>query len=220
MEDPTTLALNLTFFGTLGMAFLMFLGLLLCMAATLVLAGLARLLSILVLAMVGILPKNDADPVVHLPSSHTASAEPAAEPATADADYAPAPDEAPAGGDVSGAPVEVPAAPRPGFLESAAQLVAALATALRSVPWKKLLSPNEWPPPGQLRSRIAEGTAAAVENQTKHHPLLLAATHEPPALNAEWAAAVAEADAREEAREEAREVAHVHAREKSAAGSR
>ena len=27
MEDPTTIALNLTFFGTLGVAFFMFLGL-------------------------------------------------------------------------------------------------------------------------------------------------------------------------------------------------
>ncbi|WP_426300537.1 hypothetical protein [Arthrobacter sp. R-11] len=208
MEDPTTIALNMTFFGTLGLAFLMFLGLALCMVVTLVLAGLARLLSIVVLAMVGIFPKDDADPVVHLPSSHTGSAEPA----TADAD------ETPAGSDGPDAAVDVPAAPRPGFFESAGQFAAAAGTALRSIPWKKLFSPKEWPTPGQLRTKITERTTAAVESQAKHHPLLLAATPEPPVLNAEWAAAVAEADAREEARLEAQHKGQ--AREKSSAGSR
>lgn len=72
--------------------------------------------------------------------------------------------------------------------------------------------------PGQLRTKITERTTAAVESQAKHHPLLLAATPEPPVLNAEWAAAVAEADAREEARLEAQHKGQ--AREKSSAGSR
>ena len=39
MGDSTTIALNLTFFGTLGLAFLMFFGLFLLVVATLVLAG-------------------------------------------------------------------------------------------------------------------------------------------------------------------------------------
>ena len=34
MEDPTTIALNLTFFGTLGLAFVMFLGLFLVFKGT------------------------------------------------------------------------------------------------------------------------------------------------------------------------------------------
>ncbi len=55
MEDPTTIALNLTFFGTLGVAFLMFLGLFMVFAATLVLAGVGRLAAVVVLAVAGVL---------------------------------------------------------------------------------------------------------------------------------------------------------------------
>ena len=54
MEDPTTIALNLTFFGTLGVAFFMFLGLFLVFAATLVLAGIGRLAAVVVLAVAGL----------------------------------------------------------------------------------------------------------------------------------------------------------------------
>lgn len=43
MEDPTTIALNLTFFGTLGVAFAMFLGLFAVFVLTLVIAGVGRL---------------------------------------------------------------------------------------------------------------------------------------------------------------------------------
>ena len=43
MEDPTTIALNLTFFGTLAVALVMFFGLFLVFVATLVIAGLGRL---------------------------------------------------------------------------------------------------------------------------------------------------------------------------------
>ena len=46
MEDPTTIALNLTFFGTLGVAFVMFLGLFIVFVATLVIAGLGRLAAV------------------------------------------------------------------------------------------------------------------------------------------------------------------------------
>ena len=53
MEDPTTIALNLTFFGTLGVAFFMFLGLFLVFAATLVLAGIGRLAAVVVLSVAG-----------------------------------------------------------------------------------------------------------------------------------------------------------------------
>ena len=55
MEDPTTIALNLTFFGTLGVAFVMFLGLFMVFAATLVLAGIGRLAAAVVLAAAGLL---------------------------------------------------------------------------------------------------------------------------------------------------------------------
>jgi hypothetical protein len=53
VEDPTTVALNLTFFGTLGVAFLMFVGLFLIFVTTLVLAGLGRLLAAAIMALFG-----------------------------------------------------------------------------------------------------------------------------------------------------------------------
>ncbi|MEY9774418.1 hypothetical protein [Arthrobacter sp. MW3 TE3886] len=58
MEDPTTIALNLTFFGTLGVAFFMFLGLFLVFAATLVLAGFGRLAAVVVLAAAGLFRRS------------------------------------------------------------------------------------------------------------------------------------------------------------------
>lgn len=53
MEDPTTIALNLTFFGTLGVAFVMFIGLFLVFVATLLIAGLGRLVGVAVMALFG-----------------------------------------------------------------------------------------------------------------------------------------------------------------------
>jgi hypothetical protein len=53
MEDPTTIALNLTFFGTLGVALVMFVGLFFVFVATLVIAGLGRLVAVTVMALFG-----------------------------------------------------------------------------------------------------------------------------------------------------------------------
>jgi hypothetical protein len=53
MEDPNTIALNLTFFGTLGVAFVMFIGLFLVFVATLLIAGLGRLVGVAVMALFG-----------------------------------------------------------------------------------------------------------------------------------------------------------------------
>jgi hypothetical protein len=64
--DSTTIALNLTFFGTLGLAFLMFLGLFLLIILTLVLAGVGRFLVLTVQALIGRLPKNETLPLVRL----------------------------------------------------------------------------------------------------------------------------------------------------------
>ncbi len=55
MQDPTTIALNLTFLGTLGVALVMFLGLFLCFVATLLIAGTGRLLAAAIFALAGIL---------------------------------------------------------------------------------------------------------------------------------------------------------------------
>ena len=55
MEDPTTIALNLTFFGTLGVAFVMFFGLCIAFVLTLVLAGLGLGVAVAVMTLAGLL---------------------------------------------------------------------------------------------------------------------------------------------------------------------
>jgi len=81
VEDPTTIALNLTFFGTLGVAFLMFIGLCISVMLTLVIAGLGRLVALIVMALFGRLPKNETIEIVRLGADGTplpASADPLA----------------------------------------------------------------------------------------------------------------------------------------------
>ena len=85
MEDPTTIALNLTFFGTLGVAFFMFLGLFLVFAATLVLAGIGRLAAVVVLAVAGLVRGTPVsresgaaeEPAPHRPAKAVKPARPA-----------------------------------------------------------------------------------------------------------------------------------------------
>ena len=66
MENPDTLILNLTFLGTVGVAFLMFLVLFLLGVITLVLAGLGRLAAVLLLALFGRGTGNESLPLVRL----------------------------------------------------------------------------------------------------------------------------------------------------------
>ncbi|MCP9000091.1 hypothetical protein NFC73_10160 [Pseudarthrobacter sp. RMG13] len=66
MGDSTTIALNLTFLGTLGLALLMFLGLFLLVVITLLLAGAGRLFALTVMALLGRLPKHETLPLVRL----------------------------------------------------------------------------------------------------------------------------------------------------------
>ena len=61
MEDPTTIALHLTFFGTLGVAFIMFLGLFIVFAVTLVIAGIGRLAVVVVVALAGVFSGRPAE---------------------------------------------------------------------------------------------------------------------------------------------------------------
>lgn len=68
MEDPTTIALNLTFFGTVFVAFVMFLGLFIAFIVMLVLAGVGRLLALVLMALFGRFPRNDTIEVVRLPA--------------------------------------------------------------------------------------------------------------------------------------------------------
>ena len=68
MEDPATIALNLTFFGTVFVAFLMFLGLFIAFIVMLVLAGVGRLLALAVMALFGRFPRNETIQIVRLPA--------------------------------------------------------------------------------------------------------------------------------------------------------
>ena len=74
MEDPTTIALNLTFFGTLGVAFVMFIGMFFLVVVTLVIAGVGRLAALIVMALFGRFPGNDTIEVVRLPVGTRSSA--------------------------------------------------------------------------------------------------------------------------------------------------
>ncbi|MHC6222628.1 hypothetical protein [Arthrobacter sp. MMS24-S77] len=190
MEDPTTLALNLTFFGTLGLASLMFLALGFLMVVTLVLAGVAKLLSIILLAMVGVFPKRDTVPVVHLPPRPRrvpALAEPG-ESTTADAGSL-------------GTGAVAPEQARLGVLGTTRLVWSAGWTALRNFPWKSLVNPRTWPKPAQVKAGIAATATAVATTQAKEHPFVVAVKQDPPVLNSQWAAAVAEADARAAARD-------------------
>jgi hypothetical protein len=74
VEDPTTIALNLTFFGTVGVAFVMFIGMFILFMVTLVIAGLGRLAALIVMALFGRFPGNDTIEVVRLPVGTQSSA--------------------------------------------------------------------------------------------------------------------------------------------------
>lgn len=73
--DSTTIVLNLTFLGTLGIAFLMFLGLFLLAVLTLVLAGAGRLLGLTVMTLVGRRPKNESLPLARLTDGSSPSSD-------------------------------------------------------------------------------------------------------------------------------------------------
>ncbi len=191
MEDPTTLGLNLTFFGTLGLALLMFLGLAFLMVVTLVLAGVAKLVWIILLAMVGIFPKRDAVPVVHLPPR----------PRRAPAPPSDSKESTTAEDGLLGTGPFVPGNQRPGTVGTTRLLWSASWSAVRNFPWRSLVNPRAWPKPAEVKAGIAATATAVATTQAKEHPFVVAVKQDPPVLNSQWAAAVAEADARAAARE-------------------
>ena len=208
MGDSTTIALNLTFFGTLGLAFLMFLGLFLLVVATLVLAGLGRLMVLTVLALFGRLPKHESLPLFRLTVELGTPSH--------DDDAAPSSAKPPRAGVLRARALRAKAAAlrakaaalrartRAALSKARARCRAAfsMAAAWCSAMTAALLAPRDWRQaarngrdllkPSEFRPRLRE----AVE----HHPLLTAARREQPVLAEDWAAAVAEADARAMAR--------------------
>lgn len=210
MEDPTTLAINLTYLGTLGLAVLMFLGLGLIIIITLVIAGVGRLLSIILLAIFGIFPKKDTTPIVHLPQHPAHVSDPVAveddsvPSAAPEPTFAPAAVAAPAPAAVNAsvaaaapAPSAAPEAPKRDLLAGARRRLSGATSALKEGAWKAKVDPRNLPKPGEVKS--------VVEHQTAHHPIVVAAAKEPPVLAKDWADAVAEADERAAARAKAQQ---------------
>lgn len=190
MEDPTTLAINLTYLGTLGLALLMFLGLGLIVIITLVVAGVGRLVSVILLALIGVFPKKDTTPIVHLP------ARPGYVPERvvgADAVDGAAEESAPVAAPVAAAP----AAPKRDLLGVTRRRISGASAAVKDGAWKSKVDPRKLPKPAEVKS--------AVEHQTAHHPIVVAAAKEPPVLSKDWADAVAEADRREAERAKAQQ---------------
>lgn len=66
LDNPDTLILNLTFLGTVGIAFLMFLVLFLLGVITLVLAGIGRLAAVALMALFGWHAREETLPLNHL----------------------------------------------------------------------------------------------------------------------------------------------------------
>lgn len=192
MEDPTTLAINLTYLGTLGLAVLMFLGLGLIIIITLVVAGVGRLLSIILLAMVGIFPKKANTPIVHLPQHPGRVPDPAATEG-----LVPATEPGPAFATAAAPAIAAPAAPRRDLVGDVRRLFSGASSALKEGAWKAKVDPRNLPKPAEVKS--------VVEHQTAHHPIVVAAAKEPPVLAKDWADAVAEADERAAARAKAQQ---------------
>lgn len=194
MEDPTTLAINLTYLGTLGLALLMFLGLGLIVIITLVVAGVGRLVSVILLALIGVFPKKDTTPIVHLP------ARPGYVPERvvgADAVDGAAEESTPVAAPVATAVAAAPAAPKRDLLGVTRRRISGASAAVKDGAWKSKVDPRKLPKPAEVKS--------AVEHQTAHHPIVVAAAKEPPVLSKDWADAVAEADRREAERAKAQQ---------------
>ncbi|BCW12423.1 hypothetical protein [Paenarthrobacter sp. Y-19] len=196
MEDPTTLAINLTYLGTLGLALLMFLGLGLIVIITLVVAGVGRLVSVILLALIGVFPKKDTTPIVHLPARPGYVPDPVV---GADAVDGAAEESAPVAAPVVAAPspAAAPAAPKRDLLGVTRRRISGASAAVKDGAWKSKVDPRKLPKPAEVKS--------AVEHQTAHHPIVVAAAKEPPVLSKDWADAVAEADRREAERAKAQQ---------------
>jgi hypothetical protein len=165
--DSTTIALNLTFFGTLGLALLMFVGLFLMVILTLVLAGVGRLLVVAVQALFGRLPRNETLPLAHLTGETAPS--PAA-PGTMYDDAAAAPSHA--------------KAPRAGVLRVAALAPRTWAEALRKG-WERLNPSGPGPGPQALAedwaSAVADADARAMARARAAAPEIKVTVRELPA---------------------------------------
>ncbi|MBT2514749.1 hypothetical protein [Arthrobacter sp. ISL-30] len=202
MDDPTTMALNLTFFGTLGVAFLMLLCLGILVTLTLVLAGIGRLVFLILMALFGIVPKKEKDtvPIVHLPAKPYHRPHPGFD---AEADSV----TGTLDGSAAAPQYHHRAEPVQDRLAGLRQALARLAggssakykaalVRMRGIQWKTLFDARRLPTPAQIKAGASAKAHTVVETQAKHHPLVVAARKVPPVLSPKWAAAVEEADRR------------------------
>lgn len=213
MDDPTTIALNLTFFGTLGIAFLMFLGLGFLVILTLVLAGIGRLAALILLSMVGIFPRRDTVPIVKLPSLPGYSPHADADAlSTVGFEGTEHPLEPPTADGIEPARPTISSRARAavaGFVATTAARTAAAWATVASISWKSLLDPRRLPTPDKLKEGAKAGLETAIATQAKRHPLIVAAKEVPPVLSPKWAAAVEQADLRAAERAKAAELPQV-----------
>jgi hypothetical protein len=230
VDDPTTLGLNLTYAGTLGVALIMLLCLGVLAMVTLVLAGIARLVFLLLLALVGIFPKKDTVPIVRLPATAQQAAEEWPRWDTSEHGAADQPEDTTADSSAAGAygEYEFPAsewdtAPslrdrldarlRAGMNRFAAALKATGSSVKKSASglWASgnELRKRPLPTAAELKSWASVHTRNAYETQAKHHPLLVSAHKVPPTLSPKWAAAVEAADRRAAERAKAAELPEV-----------
>jgi hypothetical protein len=140
VQEPDTLILNLTFLGTVGVAFLMCLILFLLGVITLLLAGVGRLASILVMALFGRFPRNETLPLVRLNGPEGATGQ-----------LLQGPDPASDGAAASGSAATPGAAPASGAGRSVGR-------------WRTALRPQRLKPAGlmsSLRTAVAHHPALA-----------------------------------------------------------
>ncbi|MCA4135530.1 hypothetical protein [Arthrobacter sp. M4] len=189
MDDPTTIALNLTFLGTLGLAFVMFVGLAVVVMITLVLAGIGRLISVILLALVGIFPRRESTlDIVQLPEQPHHRPRITEGIAATSGTGVDAAERQPISARVNGAMVLVSA-----WFESTW-------SSLREFQWNSVFVRRKAP---QGPASPAGVRAAAEAGSAQHLPLAVTTKHHTQAMSPKWAAAVAEADARAEERAKA-----------------
>lgn len=157
MENPDTLVLNLTFLGTVGVAFLIFFILFLLGVITLLLAGVGRLAAVVMMRLFGKGKRKDGMPLVQLYG--TRLAEPGSESGNG----------APAGS--ASAPRGWPAALKPARMKSAFAKSALAKSALGTAVVRKSPTRREQPVLAEdWASAVAEADARATARERAANP--------------------------------------------------
>ncbi len=194
--DSTTLVINLTYLGTLGLGLLMFLCLFILSVVTLLLVGAGRLTVILVLALFGRLRREETVPLVRLVPSSASS--------TRFRDQSSA---GPSSGVTAPAPTErvVPTQKTPSSSSAPAMPSRAKPPSVTPAPTGGASTDRGTTTPGPALRPLttkARSAWARVSDTIGNLPAAASIKREEPALASDWAAAVEAAKAREAARSE------------------